>query len=92
MGETFGAKTFCTSLYKKAFEGRLPVDSRTGQAAFRQNKMYGTSQSGDAFPPERDSALPNYNLKHFSTLSEIRKKRKKKKKKEKYWLKKIQAF
>ena len=41
--------------------------------------MYGTSQSGDAFPPERDSALPNYNLTHFSTLSEIRKKRKKKK-------------
>lgn len=42
--------------------------------------MYGTSQSGDAFPPERDSALPNYNLTHFSTLSEIRKKTKKKKK------------
>lgn len=41
--------------------------------------MYGTSQSGDAFPPERDSALPNYNLTHFSTLSEIRKKTKKKK-------------
>lgn len=43
--------------------------------------MYGTSQSGDAFPPERDSALPNYNLTHFSTLSEIRKKTKKKIKK-----------
>lgn len=42
--------------------------------------MYGTSQSGDAFPPERDSALPNYSLTHFSTLSEIRKKTKKKKK------------
>lgn len=55
--------------------------------------MYGTSQSGDAFPPERDSALPNYNLTHFSTLSEIRKKTKKKYKNiEKYWLKKIQAF
>lgn len=54
--------------------------------------MYGTSQSGDAFPPERDSALPNYNLTHFSTLSEIRKKTKKKKNMEKYWLKKIQAF
>ena len=65
--------------YIKSFEGRLPVDSRTGQTAFRQNKMYGTSQSGDAFPPERDSALPNYNLTHFSTLSEIRKKTKKKK-------------
>lgn len=43
--------------------------------------MYSTSQSGDAFPPERDSALPNYNLTHFSTLSEIRKKTKKKEKK-----------
>ena len=43
--------------------------------------MYGTSQSGDAFPPERDSALPNYNLTHFSTLSEIRKKNEKKIKK-----------
>lgn len=42
--------------------------------------MYGTSQSGDAFPPERDSALPNYSLTHFSTLSEIRKKNEKKKK------------
>lgn len=55
--------------------------------------MYSTSQSGDAFPPERDSALPNYNLTHFSTLSEIRKKAKKKEKNmEKYWLKKIQVF
>lgn len=54
--------------------------------------MYGTSQSGDAFPPERDSALPNYSLTHFSTLSEIRKKNEKKKNMEKYWLKKIQAF